>query len=211
MQLTVFGATGATGRLVVEQALEAGHRVRAVVRTPSKLALEHHELETVKADLFDPDSLKPTLVGADAVISALGATSRNDTGQVCANGVRSILTAMGSTGVRRIAAISAQPVLRSGKGESLVYRTAITPIIRAIYKNNYADLEVMEQLLLDSTAEWTVLRPPYLTDKPATGYRTAMEANISGSSLSRADLAKALLDVLADPGTVRHAIGVTGV
>ncbi|MGD3110244.1 NAD(P)-dependent oxidoreductase [Streptomyces sp. YGL11-2] len=209
MQLTVFGATGGTGRLVVEQALDTGHDVRAVVRTPAKLPLQHRNLQIIKADVFDPEALKPTLAGADAVISALGAVGRKDTGQVCANGVRSILAAMESTGVHRIAAISAQPVLRSGAGEPLWFRMTVTPVIRAIYRNTYADLERMEALLADSAAEWTVLRPPYLTDKPGTGrYRTAFEANVSGSSLTRADLATALLTVLTDPGTIRHAIGV---
>lgn len=211
MRLTVFGATGGTGRLVVEQALTAGHQVRAVVRTPAKLRLEHHDLKVVKADVFAPESLKGALDGTDAVVSALGAPTRKDAGQVCANGVRSILTAMRATGVRRIAAVSAQPVLRSGEGEPLWFRKTVRPFIRAVYKNNYADLELMEQALRESDADWTVLRPPYLTDKPGTGrYRTALEANITGSSLSRADLATALLDVLDDPATVRHAIGVTG-
>lgn len=67
----------------------------------------------------------------------------------------------------------------------------------------------MEQTLAASTADWTVLRPPYLTDKPATGrYRTAMEADVPGGSLSRADLAHAILDVLENPATLRHAIGI---
>ncbi|WP_149179191.1 SDR family oxidoreductase [Streptomyces sp. TRM49041] len=211
MHLTVFGATGGTGRLVVEQAIDAGHEVRAVVRTPAKLPLEHPRLRKLQADLFAPDTLKPALTGADAVVSALGAPSRKDTGQICANGVRSILTAMEATGVRRIAAISAQPVLRSGAGEPFWFRTTVTPIVRAVYRNNYADLELMERILAESSADWTVLRPPYLTDKPGTGrYRTALEANVSGSALTRADLAKALLDVVDDLATVGHAIGVAG-
>lgn len=65
----------------------------------------------------------------------------------------------------------------------------------------------MRRTLAASTADWTVLRPPYLTDKSATGYRAATEANVPGS-MTRADLAHAILDVLQDPATIRHAIGV---
>ncbi|RPK83963.1 MULTISPECIES: NAD(P)H-binding protein [Streptomyces] len=209
MHLTVFGATGGTGRLVVEQALEAGHHVRAVVRNPAKLAVEHPNLRIIAADLFDPQTLKPALDGSDAVVSALGPSGREVSGQICAKGVESILTAMEATGVRRIAVISAQPVLRSGAGEPFLFRHTVTPFIRRIYRNTYADLERMENLLSAGGTEWTVLRPPYLTDKPGTGrYRTALEANVAGSSLPRADLAAALLAVLDDPSTVRHAIGV---
>jgi len=211
MLITVFGATGGTGRLVVKQALEAGHEVRAVVRDPARLPLAHANLRVHQADVFDPEALRPALADVGAVISALGAPSRKDTSMVCANGVRSILTAIESAGVRRIVAVSAQPVLRNGGGEPFWFRSTVLPIVRAVHRNVYVDLARMEQLLVASAAEWTIVRPPMLTDKPGTGrYRTAFEANIAGSSLTRADLATALLDVLADPTTVRHAIGVTG-
>lgn len=211
MLITVFGATGGTGRLVVRQALEAGHEVRAVVRDPARLPVEHRNLRVHRADVFDPAAIRPTVADVDAVVSALGAPSRRDTSMVCARGVASILTAMASTGVRRIVAISAQPVLRNGGGESLWLRSTVLPIVRALHRNVYIDLARMEQLLVASSAEWTIVRPPMLTDKPGTGrYRTAVEANIGGSGLTRTDLATALLDVLADPGTIRHAIGVTG-
>lgn len=211
MQLTVLGATGGTGRLVVEQALDAGHHVRAVVRDPAKLTVRHDRLAVLRADVFAAVGLVPAIDGTDAVVSALGARGRKDTGQVCSRAVRALLEAMERTGVRRVVAVSAQPVLRSGAGEPFWFRTTVTPIVRAVYRNVYADLEVMERLLAGSDTDWTVLRPPYLTDKPGTGrYRTALEENVSGSSLTRADLAKALLDVVGDPGTVRHAIGVAG-
>ncbi|CAL9564642.1 NAD(P)-dependent oxidoreductase [Streptomyces sp. enrichment culture] len=211
MQLTVLGATGGTGRLVVEQALDAGHHVRAVVRDPAKLTVRHDRLAVLRADVFAAVDLVPVIDGTDAVVSALGARDRKDTGQVCSRAVRALLEAMERTGVRRVVAVSAQPVLRSGAGEPFWFRTTVTPIVRAVYRNVYADLEVMERLLAGSDTDWTVLRPPYLTDKPGTGrYRTALEENVSGSSLTRADLAKALLDVVGDPGTVRHAIGVAG-
>ncbi|GAB3144510.1 SDR family oxidoreductase [Micromonospora sonneratiae] len=211
MLITVFGATGGTGRLVVKQALEAGHEVRAVVRDPDRLPLEHRNLRVHQADVFDPAAIRPTLADVEAVVSALGAPSRKDTSMVCARGVRSILTAMESTCVRRIVAISAQPVLRNGGGEPFWFRSTVLPIVRALHRSIYVDLARMEQILVASAAEWTIVRPPMLTDKPGTGrYRTAFEANIAGSSLTRADLATALLDVLADPTTVRHAIGVTG-
>jgi uncharacterized protein YbjT (DUF2867 family) len=70
-------------------------------------------------------------------------------------------------------------------------------------------LQAMEQVLAASGADWTVLRPPYLTDKSATNlYRTATEANAPGGSLARADPAQAMLDVVHDPATIRRAVGV---
>ncbi|MCP2256578.1 putative NADH-flavin reductase [Streptoalloteichus tenebrarius] len=208
MKLTVFGASGGTGQAFVRQALTAGHEVTAVVRAWSRLPLDHPALSVVVADVFDPSSLASALSGADAVVSALGPRGRKDTTRVCSTAIRSILTAMADADVRRIVAVSAQPVLRTGAGEPLWFRATVLPIVRAVFREVYVDLELMERALSASTAEWTVLRPPYLTDKPAVGYRTALEASVPGGSLSRADLAHAMLDVLNDPTTVRHALGV---
>jgi uncharacterized protein YbjT (DUF2867 family) len=68
----------------------------------------------------------------------------------------------------------------------------------------------MEEILAASTADWTVLRPPMLTGKPATGrYRSAVDADVPGG-MTRGDLARAMFDVVTEPSTVRRAIGVAG-
>ncbi|WP_219516653.1 NAD(P)-dependent oxidoreductase [Nonomuraea ceibae] len=210
MRITVFGATGGTGRAVVQRALAAGHEVVAAVRDPARLPLSHPALEIATTDVFAPRTLEPLLTGSDAVLSALGPNSRNDTSRVCSAGIAAILTAMDATGVRRVLALSAQPVLRTGAGESLLWRRLGMPAVRAVFGTVYADLERMERTLAASTADWTVLRPPRLTGKPATGrYRSAVDANVPGS-MTRGDLARAMLDMLPDPFTVRRAIGVAG-
>ncbi|WP_106400068.1 NAD(P)-dependent oxidoreductase [Actinocorallia populi] len=208
MKLTVFGATGGTGRLLVRQALEAGHHVTAVVRDPARLPIDHPALDAVVADVLDAASLRPALDGRDAALSALGPHGRKDTAGVCSSAISAILEAMETAGVRRVVALSAQPVLRTGAGEPLWSRMTVRPLVRAVYRNVYADLDLMERRLTRSGSDWTVLRPPYLTDAPATGgYRSAVDANVPGS-MTRADLARALLDVLDEPATIRHAIGV---
>lgn len=78
--------------------------------------------------------------GQDAVISALGPRGRRDTTQVCSTAIAAILEAMAATGVRRMVALSAQPVLRRGTGEPLWFRMTARPIIRAVYRRVYADL-----------------------------------------------------------------------
>src|SRR5206468_8493075 len=96
MRLTIFAATGGTGRQVLDQAIAAGHDVTAVVRNPRKLG---REVRVVKADLSAPDPgvLESAVRGADAVISALGAVSRSDVG-VAWQGTRAIVQAMKATG-----------------------------------------------------------------------------------------------------------------
>ncbi|WP_101787314.1 NAD(P)-dependent oxidoreductase [Nonomuraea indica] len=202
MRIVVFGASGGTGRELVRQARAAGHHVTAVVRSPGALA------DAVVADIFDPPSLVPLLAGHDAVLSVLGPRGRTAT-SVCSTAVAGITEAMAEAGVRRIVAISAQPVLRGGAGDSWWYRLTARPLLRTIYRHVYRDLERMERILAAGDTDWTVLRPPYLTDDPPAGrYRTAMDANVPGWSLARSDLARAMLDALDDPATVRRAVGV---
>jgi uncharacterized protein YbjT (DUF2867 family) len=74
----------------------------------------------------------------------------------------------------------------------------------------YADLAVMEDEIGRSTAEWTIVRPPRLTNKPLTGeYRRVVGSSVPrGLSIARADLAHAMLAVLDEPAAVKQVVGV---
>jgi putative NADH-flavin reductase len=219
MKLTIFAATGGIGRQILEQALAAGHDVTAVARSPRTLP---GAVRAVTADLADADpaALEPAVAGADAVLSGLGPRRRSDAG-IASQGTRVITQAMQATGVRRVVVVSAAPVStvaspgrpdppRHDPGEGLVTRHLATPLVRAALREVYADLALMEDVLRDSGLDWTVVRPPRLTDRPATGaYRTAYGRNLRrGLFVSRADVAHLMLEVLEQPGTIGQAIGV---
>ncbi len=219
MKLTIFAATGGIGRQLLEQSVTAGHDVTAVVRNPGKLTRRVH---TVTADLAaaDPAVLDAAVAGADAVLSGLGPRSKSDVG-VVSQGIRAIVAAMRATGVRRIVAISAAPVgtvaspsrpdpPKHDPGDGFFMRHLFSHVAKTVFGEGYADLAVMEDILRDSGLDWTVIRPPRLTDKPLTGrYRTAVGRNTrSGFSVPRADVADLMLKVLGQPGTIGHAIGI---
>ncbi|MFD0145929.1 MULTISPECIES: NAD(P)-dependent oxidoreductase [unclassified Streptomyces] len=208
MKLTVFGATGGVGREIVRQALTEGHDVTAVVRDPARFAVTGERLEVYRADLSDPESLRAAVAGKDAVLSGLGARTRADAG-VAAKLTRSVLAAMDAEGVRRLVVVSAAPLGPVPDGQSVIEK-AVLPIINTLYKDIYADLRVMEGELAASATEWTSVRPPKLTDKPVTGrYRTVVGGTPPrGRTLARADVAHAMLAALADPATVKQAVGV---
>jgi putative NADH-flavin reductase len=209
MVITVFGATGGTGRHLVDQALAAGHDVRAVVRDPTRLPSTPGRLFKVIADVFDPVAIEPAVEGSDAVISALD-PRKGSPELICSTAVDSITTAMRATGVKRLIAISASPVAPVGKLDDPVYRFLLRPAARAMFRKTYADLTIMELNLAATNLAWTVVQPPRLTDKPATGrYRTAIGRTVShGRPISRADLATAMLRAIDDVGTVGATVGV---
>jgi uncharacterized protein YbjT (DUF2867 family) len=219
MKLTIFAATGGVGRQLLEQAVAAGHDVTAVARNPGKLT---RQVRTVTADLAgaDPAALEPAVAGADAVVSGLGAHSNADAG-IAAPGTRSIVAAMQATGVRRIVVVSAAPVgtvaspanphpPKHDPGDGFFMRYLFSRIAAARFGKVYDDLAAMEDILRDSGLDWTVIRPPQLTDKPPSGtYRTAFGQNLRGGlSVPRADVAHFMLKVLGQPETIGHAIGI---
>lgn len=212
MRFTVFGATGGTGRQLVRQALDAGHEVTAVVRDPARLPAPEQDsarLEVVTADVTDPAALAPALTGRDAVLSALGAPSNKAAG-IASRGTRAILVAMEDGGVRRYIGVSAAPVVPFGEDEGLLFRTVAVPLVRRALRRVYADLAVMEDVVRSSGLEWTLVRPPRLTDAPAKGtYRRTIGANVPrGRTVPRADLAAAILAMVEDAATVKQGVGV---
>ncbi|WP_042402528.1 NAD(P)-dependent oxidoreductase [Streptacidiphilus carbonis] len=209
MKLTVFGATGGVGGQIVRQALDAGHEVTAVVRDSARLTLVAPGLRIVTADVTDPAALVPQVTGRDAVLSGLGPHGRKSPG-IAGAATTAIVQAMDAAGVRRIVVVSAAPLFPIPEHEALLMRCLATPIVRKVLKDAYADLADMEAALAAGDLEWTSFRPPQLKDAPLTGvYRRIVGSAVpKGWSISRADLAHAMLAAVDDPSTVKQAVGV---
>jgi putative NADH-flavin reductase len=210
MRLTILGASGQTGRRLVDQALDAGHTVTAVVRDPTRLPPGHQRLRVLTADVLDPAALQPAVAGADAVISALGPHPPRNRSSIMSAATASLLAAMRATGTSRLVVISAAPVASDDHGTSPPERLLARPLLRRLLGGLYADLATMEDTIRRSGVDWTILRPPQLTNGPRTGaYRQAKEANLRGGyRISRADLADAILASLDDPDTVKATIAI---
>ncbi|MFI6136835.1 NAD(P)-dependent oxidoreductase [Streptomyces griseus] len=209
MRITVFGATGGVGQEIVGQALAAGHEVTAVVRDPDRLPerLDRAALAAV-VRLDDPAAVRAAVAGRDAVLSGLGSRGRRADG-VAERLTGRILTAMEAEGVRRLVVVSAVPVGPEPVGDGLVDRLALK-VVGAVLADVYADLTRMEAALARSATDWTAVRPPKLTDGPLTGvYRRVVGGAPRGSrSVSRADVAHAMLALVEDPAAVQQGVGV---
>jgi putative NADH-flavin reductase len=220
MKLTIFAATGGIGRQALDQAIAAGHDVTAVVRNPRNLSATPARIVTADLADADPATLASAVAGADAVLSCLGARSKADAeAGLVRRGTLAITAAMRAAGVRRIVVVSAAPVgtvasparpapPRYDPGDGFLMRHLLSPITKVAFGTSYADLAQMEDVLRASDLDWTVVRPPRLTNKPLTGsYRMAYDQNVPrGLSISRADVAHVMLRVLAEPGTFRRTV-----
>jgi len=219
LKLTILAATGGVGRQLLEQAVAAGHDVTAVVRDPRKLS---REVRAVVADLASPvqAALESAVRGADAVHSGLGARSAAEAG-VAWRGTMAIAQAMKAMDIKRIVVVSAAPIgtvpspgrpkpPKHDPGDGFFMRYLFGPLAKAALHAHFVDLARMEDVLRDSDLDWTVVRPPQLTDKPRTGiYRTAYGQNLRGGfSVSRADVADLMFRVLSQPGTIHQVMGI---
>jgi len=208
MKLTIFGATGATGTSLVQQALTAGHDVTAVVRDPARLAIPaRHRLRAVTADVLDAAAISPAVDGADAVISAVGPGTGAST--LRQNSTRSIIQAMQKTGTRRLLIVSGSIV--ADEGDSPFMRYLLKPLVRRTFLRHVcADMRGAEDEIHASNLDWTIMRPPSLTGKAARGtYRTATDRNLPhGFSISRADLAACMLTLPDKPASVHRHVAI---
>jgi len=209
MKLAVFGATGRTGRNVVEQALEAGHVVSAVARDPHALTISHGRLDVLRGDVMDLDSIRPAMAGKDVTISVLGVGYSREPITVYSAGVRNILRVMESAGVRRFVGVSAGGFVED-TNDTLLLQYIGKPILKSILRRSYADMVLMEEEVKRSGLEWTIIRPAQLTHGLHTGrYRTAVDGNMRGGwSISRADVADFIVTHLDDPTVFGAAVGI---
>lgn len=205
MNIVVFGATGGTGREVITQALAAGHYVTAVARNPAALSMQHERLEILRGDVLVPETLPQAIQGKDVVVSAIGASNR-DTTKIYSAGLKNILTAMKRANVRRLVCVSATG-LDPGP---LLQRWIAKPILWWLFKEGFTDMLQMEHIVQASDIDWTIVRPPQLTDKPRTGrYNVALNQHLANCwQISRADLADYIVNHLNDPLTRRALVEV---
>ena len=203
MKITVFGATGGTGREVVRQALAAGDTVTAVVRDPA--AGFPGRPAIVRADVMDPEAITPAVSGADVVVSALGhRPGRKD--PVSAPATGAIITAMRSAGVRRLIVVTAAGHVRDPH-DGLVTRAVLKPLLGRLLRHAFADFTRTDRIVAGSGLDWTIMRPPRLTDGRSRPYRTELDRTV-GATIARTDLARAILAAAADPATIGHVVGV---
>jgi putative NADH-flavin reductase len=209
MKLTVFGPTGGTGEQIVHQALTAGHHVTAVARHPQALAVTHPNLSVIQADVLDPAWHGTGISGSGAVLSALGTRAMRQATTVYSQGTTAVIAAMARDGATRFVGISAIPLTPTPE-KSLLERHIVHPLLHYFFGGGYDDMRRMEELLSGSQINWTVFRPARLTSRPKTGrYRTAYDRQLPHAwSISRADLASAMLAAIDDTTLYRRTVAI---
>ena len=204
MKLLIFGATGCTGRQVVEQALAQGHTVTAFSRNPAKLDIQHASLRTVQGDVMDEAAVATAMQGQEAVVCLLGA-GQQLTSKIRSQGTQQIIQAMQQAGIQRFIC---QSTLGAGNswGSLNFYWKYI--MFGLILRRVFADHELQDSYVQQSNLDWTIVRPGALIEGEKTGqYRHGFPGTDKTSQLkiTRADVADFILKQLSDRSYLHQA------
>lgn len=207
MKLVILGATGGVGLEIVRQALGRGHSVTAFVRSPERLKPFGDRITVVQGDLLDPAELARVVEGHDAVLSAFG--PRAPVARAEAHHLQRFAAALTrailQTGVRRAVVVSTAFLFR----DTLIPPTYL--VGRLFFPVTVVDATEMEAVISQADFDWTIVRPPRLTDRPPTGRYRRREGRLPpfGFTISRADVAGFMLDAVEKGASIRKVVGVS--
>jgi uncharacterized protein YbjT (DUF2867 family) len=190
LRITVFGATGRMGHLLVRQALDAGHEITAYARNPERLRIGHPSMSVVAGQLDNDEAVLAAVQGADAVIEGVGAVS---------DGTRRIIAAMDTSGVRRLVAVSTCSVPDPQDLPDAKFK-ALIQLVKTAAPGPYREVRRAAEIVRASGLDWTLVRVARLNNGDAAGHVKAgyYGHGVVGLSISRADMAAFLLDQAAN-------------
>jgi putative NADH-flavin reductase len=209
MRIVVFGAAGSTGRILLDQALAAGHEVVAAVRHPGKLQ-SRAGLTIVKADVADLAAVRTAIAGVDAVFSVIGGKPSRRPVELYSTAARTIIAAMHEAGVKRLFVVSSV-ILEPGwrPSNAFFFNNVLDPLVnRVVARTTHDDMRRMEQLVRDSGLDWTIARPSGLFSNHERTQYEVQEDQADGLFTAREDLAASMLDQLTGDAFVRRAMAV---
>lgn len=208
MKLVVFGASGRTGRALVQQALQRGHDVTAFARRADRLSDLPGGARVVEGDVYDAVTVRRAVAGSEAVLMALGHT-KTSAPDVLETAARHVIVAMEAAGVRRLVTVMGAGVQLPGEQRGLGGRFMVG-LMRLFARKLLHDAQIHVDLVANSGLDWTVVRPPRLTNGPHTGrYRSGNLRLGPFHKISRADVADFMLRLVEEGTYIGEAPNVT--
>lgn len=197
MKIAIFGATGRTGKPLVQQALDAGYEVVALVRNPSKMSLSNEQLTIIQGDAMNLAEVEKAVQGTDAVISVLG-RSKDSSKDMHTVAIRNIVTAMQKYGVKRLVSLTGAGV-DAPQDKPKLFNHLIKIALKMMSGEVLKDAEQHVEVIKKSQLDWVIVRGPMLNEGPHTGkYRVGWVGVNTGARISRADVADFLLKQVTD-------------
>ncbi|GAB3048788.1 NAD(P)H-binding protein [Spirosoma knui] len=210
MNVTIFGATGATGKIAIKKALEKGYRVTAYVRNRSKMDIVHQRLRVIEGDLSNERAIEQALEKADAVLSFLGPKGKV-TDNTLSDGVGHIVRLMEKQQVKRLVALGTRNIEVKEDGPDFRFWLMVN-LLKLVARGTYQEVINMGLHIQQSTLDWTIVRIPWLTNKPATRkLNVGYFGENQSLTLSREDMAHFFIDQISDRHYIQKAPALSNV
>lgn len=216
MKVLLLGATGRTGKLVLDQAIKAGHEVNCLVRSPERVKTQHDSLQIFQGDTRDKANLVKAIEGCDAIISILNISRTSDFPwaplrtpvDFLSKTMNQLITVAHEQSVSRIVVCSAWGVSETKPDLPGWFRWFIDNSNIGVA---YRDHERQEALLEDSNLDWTIVRPVGLTNSKKLKKIIESQANVPKPKLliSRLNVARYMVETLNDLNSLRRKVVVS--
>ncbi len=204
MTIALFGGSGQTGQQFLRKALEAGHTVQALARTPSKITHPQQGLTILQGDVLKAAEVRQAIKGADIVVSLFGQV-KGSPPQLQTQGTRHIVQAMQQEGLQRIISLSGGGLPYPEKDQPKLTDKLIRGIMKLAVPSLLQDAAGHHQVLKQSGLNWTIVRGPRLTNEPERGqYRVGWVGVNASTKIGRADLAAFILREVESPAFGRQ-------
>ncbi len=208
MKVIIFGATGFSGQGILAGALQQGHEVTILVRDASKVPIKHKNLTLVEGNVLDPQTVASVIHHQEAVIQCLGVGGKGDGKPTTfiSDATKVIVDEMQKQNIKRLIAMS-----NVGAGNSIVFQPwfftkIILPYFIKWLKVIIEDKNRMEPIIMNSNLDWTIVRCPNITDKPAKGnYNATLDGKGLKLSVTLPDLSKFMVDQLTETNFNKQA------
>lgn len=196
----VIGASKGIGLETVKAGLAAGHTVKAFARSAPSIPLSDPKLEKIRGDALSMSDVAGALTGVDAVIQSLGVATLNDLvfgTKLFSEATRVLVDAMQTSGPKRLIAVTGAGAGNSRGRINPLYDYVLFPVL---LQRVYSDKDIAEDIIQNSTLDWTIVRPGLLTNGKATGKWQALPdmKDWRGGAISRADVGAFLISQIND-------------
>jgi putative NADH-flavin reductase len=206
MKIALLGGTGRTGRLILDLALEGGHTVQLLARSPEKVSKRSPALTVVQGAITDNAAMSKVLTGTDVVMSGLGPV-KGGSKTIMADAATQLLDLMPRAGVRRLITLTGAGVPHPGdqpKPIDHIFRTLLKVLQADVLRDSTAHAD----LIRASNLDWTIVRGPMLQDGPVAPIKSGPVGH-TGPRVTRASVAAFMLDAAEAGKFVRQAPAVS--
>lgn len=201
MNIVIFGATGFSGRAILQKALEANHNVTILVRNRTSIDIQHHNLSIIEGNVLDRSTVHQSLHNQEVIIQCLGIGGKGDgkANTFVSDATSIILDEMKKCNVKKIIAMSN---VGAGDSKSFLpwfFTKIILPYFMKWLQVIIDDKNRMEHIIMRSDVDWTIVRCPNIIDAPEKGkYTATLDGKNLRLSITLGDMASFMIQQITD-------------